>query len=109
MASNELERATNNMESGVRQILNGLKQVRDTIEYYNQHDLETELAGITIDELIVSTGNGITKRRLADLAVFADSALYRIYEDGDGSGNTLLGRTADDPATMKDYQEKLAI
>jgi hypothetical protein len=110
MASNELERAASNMESAIRQILNGLEQVQAVIEYYNAHDLSTELSGITeADTLIVSTGNGITKARLADLAYFGDSALKLLYDIGDGSGNTLLGRTPNTPAEMVTNEQKINI
>lgn len=110
MASNELQRCANAVESAKSQIINGLRQIEAAIRYYNVHELGNELATLQDDDVIVSSGNGITKKRLVQAAIFGASALYHAFGVTNGTpGQTLLGMAPLTAEQMGASEDGLAI
>lgn len=106
MASNELERAVQNSDSAVRQLQNALDLIERTIPYVSAFALETELAGLTENEVIV---NGIDKERAQELIDFAASVGFYLRGMDDGTGNTLLGDTPKNASQLETAMIRLGV
>lgn len=110
MPSNELQRCANSVESAKSQIINGLRQIEAAVKYYNANELGTELATLQDSDLVVTTGNGITKKRMVQSAIFGASALFHVFGVTNGTaGQTLLGAAPLTSAQLDISEDGLAI
>lgn len=111
MASNALERVARACDGGAAQLLAALRAGQDAIESYNVRGLSAELGELQPQDLLITSGQGITKERLADGAILMANALYylRGVASAGDPGKTILDTAPLNASEIKALCQKLAV
>lgn len=107
MASAELIAVTRELQATV----SGLQAVADRgqkcLDYMVANNLNTELVGLASGTVI--DGATMKKERVIDMALLCDTLVYFLRNVTNGSGQTALGQTPLNQASLTDKMKKTGI